>query len=337
MQRHGGNIFTHPVTLDVSANLNPLGCPERVTRAVMESAALWAHYPDPDCTVLCRAVAEDHGVSPQQVVCGNGADDLLFRTLAALRPKRVLLCAPGFGEYERAAVQCGAAVQYHMLEMVESFALTERILQDITPEISLVLLCSPNNPTGQLIGDALLARITERCAKTGSRLLLDTCFLPFTHAVLPPLLPHVLTLHAFTKTHCIPGLRIGYCLCGDGETARRIRETGQYWSVSAPAQAAGLACVEEKAHAGAARALFDVQRPRLAAALTQMGMQVFPSDAGFLLFKSPHPLYAPLLRQGILIRSCESFPGLGADFYRVCIRTAPENDRLIDAIGRCIT
>ena len=86
----------------------------------------------------------------------------------------------------------------------------------------------------------------------------------------------------------------------------------------------------------AARALYDAERPRLTRALENAGIRVFPSQAGFLLLQSRYPLYERLLGQGILIRSCESFAGLGKDYYRICIRTREENDRLIEAVRRCI-
>lgn len=336
---HGGNIFAHAVTYDFSANINPLGMPEEVRRAVIDNADLWEHYPDPDCTALVQAISKYEHVPAECIVCGNGADDLLYRMAGTLHPVRAVVPVPAFGEYERALKSVGCHVIQHFLQESEQFTLTERILPLLTPDVDLLLLCSPHNPTGQCISQVLMKKITAICREHHICLVLDACFLELAQdreSVLLPLTNGNIVLKAFTKSHAIPGLRLGYALCADVETAASLRQSGQFWSVSAPAQAAGTACVSETTYLQTARHLIAQERTFLMEGLTKLGAVVYPSDANFLLFRSAEGLDERLLKQGILIRNCGNYVGLDARFYRIAVRTHAENVIVLEAIRRCM-
>ncbi|MCR4645738.1 MAG: aminotransferase class I/II-fold pyridoxal phosphate-dependent enzyme [Oscillospiraceae bacterium] len=331
---HGGNIYTHSVKLDLSANINPLGTPDSVIRAVTASAGQWAHYPDPSCRVLSVALSEREGYPAEHIVCGSGADDLLFRIAYAFRPKTALLAEPCFGEYRRALEASGCRVLSHRGQKPAFFALSEAIFSEIEKKPDMLLLCTPNNPTGQLIPPDLLDAIARKCESMGILFVLDICFLSMTKAHAQSLPRTAILVNAFTKSHAIPGLRIGYALCPDAQTAQRIREQGQFWSVSAPAQAAGLAALQEDAYLAEARTLIAEERQYLAKNLQEMGCIVCPSDANFLLFQSEPGLADRLLEQGILIRSCANFAELDDTWYRIAVRTRPENQTLLQALRR---
>lgn len=338
-QVHGGNLFAHPVRYDFSANLNPLGMPEGVRRAVIENAWLWEHYPDPDCTALVQKLAAYEGIPATHIVCGNGADDLIYRITAALRPETAFLCAPSFGEYRKALEEQDCEVRLYYLREEDGFSLTEGYQEALTPDMQMAILCTPNNPTGRCISKRQLAEIIALCQWYGTTLLIDGCFLDFTEdgRMLNSLLrEHVILLKAFTKTYAMPGLRLGYALFGDADLAARVKQTGQFWSVSAPAQAAGIAALEEQAYFTKTKALIRTERQFLTEALTKTGVKVYPSDANFLLFRSVPGLAEQLLRENILIRSCESFEGLDERFYRIAVRTHARNEVLMDALRRCL-
>ena len=329
---HGGNIYTHSVKLDFSANINPLGTPDGILRAVTATADQWAHYPDPSCRVLSVALSEREGYPAEHIVCGSGADDLLFRIAYAFRPKTALIAEPCFGEYRRALEASGCQVLSHRGQKPAFFALSEAIFSEIEKKPDMLVLCTPNNPTGRLIAPALLDAIAKKCEDLGILLVLDICFLSLTAAYAQKLPRTAILVNAFTKSHAIPGLRIGYALCPDAETAQKIREQGQFWSVSTPAQAAGLAALQEDAYLENARTLIAEERQYLAKNLTAMGCTVCPSDANFLLFQSEPGLADRLLGQGILIRSCANFAGLDDTWYRIAVRTRPENETLLQAM-----
>ena len=132
----------------------------------------------------------------------------------------------------------------------------------------------------------------------------------------------------------MPGLRLGYCLSADTALLDRLSRCAQPWSVSGPAQAAGLAAAAEPLHPLLARQLIAPERSWLTQAMEGLGLRVFPSAANYLLFRAPgvSDLKERLLGQGVLIRSCANYPGLGEDYYRVAVRLRGENERLIQAM-----
>ena len=146
--------------------------------------------------------------------------------------------------------------------------------------------------------------------------------------------PQLFLLRAFTKTYAVPGLRLGYGLCADGDLLERLYAAAQPWSVSNVAQAAGVAACACRDWPERGREILRVQRPSLLQALRSLGCTVWEGQANYLLFRARGvtDLKERLLGKNILIRSCANYHGLGPDFYRVCVRREEENKRLIQAM-----
>ena len=338
---HGGDVYGNQhVQLDFSVNTNPLGLPGAIKQALSARADEFVRYPDPHCRALCAAIAQAEGVPPEWVLCGNGAADLIFRLGLAVKPRRALVCAPTFSEYERSLAQTGCEITRHKLAESDGFALTERILADIEPGVDMIFLCQPNNPTGRLISADLLAEILRRAQGIGAVAVVDECFLDFTGGLscksLLPVMDRLIVLKAFTKIYAMAGLRLGYLLCANADLRGRIVEAGACWSVSVPAQIAGEAALTLADWKADARRLIEAERAYLAGAMQELGVAVYPSDANFLLCKSDSPLYDTLLAKGILIRACGNFKGLDERFFRVAVRTHDDNVCLIEAIKEVI-
>ena len=238
--------------LDFSANVSPLGLPEAVRRAVEASLPHADRYPDPLCRALTGALAQAEGLPEAWLLCGAGAADLIFRLVLALRPARALVCAPTFAEYGEALTLAGCELLRCPLTAERGFAVTEAILEAITPGVELVFLCEPNNPTGRTTPRPLLDRILARCQRIGARLVIDECFNEFlddpaAHTMKGRLggCENLLILNAFTKIYAMAGLRLGWCACSDEALLARMAKAGPPWAVSGPAQAAGLAALAE--------------------------------------------------------------------------------------------
>ena len=288
-----------------------------------------------ELNTLRAALSERHGVNPARIVCGAGAADLIDRLARVLRPKHALIPVPTFTEYERALRSAGCPVEHFPLP--EDFHLPAGFPDAFTPETDLIFLCNPNNPTGLLTEPALL----RQCAARGVTLVVDECFLDLTEEpsryTIVPLLeeyPRLVILRAFTKTYAMAGLRLGYALCGSAETAQALRDCAQPWSVSVPAEAAGLAALKETAYEREVRAFLRTERARMLRALAALGFRAVPGQANFLLFFSEDTSLAQRLRgRGILLRDCRDFPGLAPGWYRAAIRKREENDALLKALG----
>ena len=329
--------------LDFSANVSPLGLPAGVAAAITNALPTADRYPDPLCRELRAALAGAEGVPADWILCGNGAADLIFRLALAVRPRRALLPAPTFAEYEAALQTVGCAVQRVFLREENEFAVTEEFVDAVTPETDIVFLCQPNNPTGQVTPPALVERLVRRCAECGAVLVVDECFLDFlpdrdawTAKQLLRDAPQLVILKAFTKLYAMAGVRLGYALCGDAALLEKMRGAGQPWAVSSLAQAAGLAALQETAYADAVRALIAEQRPRMAAGLRALGLRVMDGQANYLLFRATPDFGEKLRRRGAVVRSCANYPGLDAAWYRTAVRTAEENTRLLQIMGEIL-
>ena len=339
---HGGDTYgCPPDLLDCSINLNPMGAPGPVLEGACRAVLDCAHYPDPACRGLRRAIARRDGVEEDQILCGNGASDLIYRMALACKLRQALLLAPTFSEYRRALEGVGCQIREHRLEERTGFLPGEDLLEAIVPGVDLVFLCDPNNPTGRLVDGALLRAAAEQCRAVGAVLAVDECFLPLSDGAGPGLAPclaeypNLLLLRAFTKSYAMAGLRLGYALSANGGLLEWMAAAGPPWSVSTPAQAAGLAALEQCSDwPEKARALLASERPALSDGLAALGLEVVPGQANYLLFRAAGAadLNDRILTRGVLIRSCANYHGLGNDWYRVCVGQAEQNRRLLAAL-----
>ena len=339
---HGGDTYgCPPDLLDCSIHLNPMGAPGPVLEGACRAVLDCARYPDPACRGLRRAIARRDGVEEDQILCGNGASDLIYRMALACKLRQALLLAPTFSEYRRALEGVGCQIREHRLEERTGFLPGEDLLEAIVPGVDLVFLCDPNNPTGRLMDGGLLGRVLSRCREVGAFLAVDQCFLELTGGDPRRLTEELsggglLLLRALTKSYALAGLRLGYALCGEEALLDRMAAAGPPWAVSVPAQAAGEIALQQfsrwpKDSLGAIRR----GRERLAAGLTGLGLWVCPGDGNFLLFRGPEDLGRRLLeREHILVRDCSDYSGLGPGWFRIGVRTEEENERLLTAAAR---
>ena len=214
---HGGDIYRHPDMIDFSSNCNPFGPPQRVQDAICRAAGQIGHYPDVQCSLLRDALSAKLHVPGAWIFFGNGAAEVIFAAVTALKPKKALLPAPTFAEYAQALETVGCEIQYEQTAEADGFALPMDFAEQITEDIDMVFLCNPNNPTGNLLSREETERVIRRAGALGCTVVLDECFLDFVEkpdefSMLGELAayPHVILLKAFTKLYAMAGARLGY-------------------------------------------------------------------------------------------------------------------------------
>ena len=345
---HGGDWAgyykkTRTLPLDFSANISPLGLPKGVREAVTKALDRADRYPDPFCRNLREEIGRAWSVPSAWILCGNGAGDLIERLVQAVRPKRALVTAPTFSEYPAALRRVGCTVREYQLSPENGFHLTDSFLEEITEETELVFLCEPNNPSGVTTEPDLLCRIAERCDRYGALLAVDECFNamlsePDKHTLLPYLAEYrLLILNAFTKSHGMAGLRLGFCLCRNTDLLENMGRSGQPWPVSVAAQEAGIAALQDTEYPINLRVLLDRQRPILRSGLEELGAVQITGEANYLMFRhTDFQLADKLEHRGVLIRRCDDYVGLGPGWYRVAVRGREDNQQLLQAIRRVI-
>ena len=294
-----------------------LACPRAWRMPSLRHCPLRTAIRTPLCRELRTALSRAEQLPEPWILCGNGAADLIYRLVWALKPRRALLLAPTFAEYAAALESVGCEVKRETLHEADDFAVTEAFVQAVNQSIDLVFLCQPNNPTGQITPPELVQRLVRRCADCGAVLVVDECFLDFLQQrdalTAKPLLqtaPNLVILKAFTKLYAMAGGAAGVCLVFQHRTAGQNAGRGPaVGGVSSLAQAAGTAALRETAYADAVRALIADQRPKLAAGLRALGLQVIEGSANYLLFRAPETLSAALQQQGVCLRSCGNYQG----------------------------
>ncbi|ETP73701.1 PLP-dependent enzyme, histidinol-phosphate/aromatic aminotransferase or cobyric acid decarboxylase [Lachnospiraceae bacterium JC7] len=183
---HGGDIYEKNIRLDFSININPLGMPGGARDAAIKGVELSTFYPDWDQRELRKAVSEHIGIDGENLLFGNGAADLIYRLMQVIRPEKVMVPAPSFSEYGKAAIMSGSEVQEFFLYEKDSFSFNDETLEKFIDQIenmaagSAVFLCNPNNPDGGMIPKKMLLRIYEVCKKNSIWIIVDECFLPFS-------------------------------------------------------------------------------------------------------------------------------------------------------------
>jgi len=346
---HGGNLRqlaqmagkAEKDILDFSANLNPLGPPEWMQEMICAHGGALAHYPDPDCSALLEAVSERYGADLKEIIAGNGSSEILY-LLARAFGRRGIIPVPSYIDYARACRASDKPVTLLPMQESKGFRLDLQSLDSVLEGDEVVFIGQPNNPTGGFSSPECIRQLARRHDST--LFVLDEAFADFVEGLdrLTRRRPqNVVVLLSLTKIFAIPGLRLG-CAVAESTVIERLRQMQPPWPVNTLAQAVGAAAVKDQDYLDRARRYVTRQRSLLAREIEGIGnFTVYPGSANFLLIRIDHPamdaqiLAQRLLSQGIAVRTCNDFAGLDPRFFRIAVRTEPENLRLCDCLRHC--
>lgn len=350
---HGGNVYAAARAgggawseyLDFSANINPLGLPLSVRQSLLKALDCVIHYPDPDASQFKQAVSRCYRIPAEMITAGNGAVELLYVLCHVIKPRRVLIPAPAFSEYERAARAAGAAIQYFFLRPEDGFAIsTEKIAAELT-SVDMVFIGNPNNPTGSLIENSRIEPLLAEAARRSAIVVVDESFLDFlpddslyTCRSLLQKYPNLFILHSLTKFYALPGLRLGFALSSP-ERTRLLHLSKDPWNVNCLAQAAGAVALSDADYRRQTHDLLSHEINRLFQQLTDVsGLRVYPPAVNFILIEitsagiTAAQLREAMLQRKILIRDCGNYPGLSPHYIRVAVKQPEQNQVLLSAL-----
>ncbi|TFB23524.1 threonine-phosphate decarboxylase [Lelliottia nimipressuralis] len=350
MSEHGGNVLETglqlgidpELLLDFSANINPLGLPERVRSLIVSHLDIIMQYPDVEYRHLHQALARASQCDYDQTIAGNGETELIYGLVRTLAPRRAMLLVPGFAEYRRALQQQGCEIIDYALSEQNGFQVDASLLDAVRAHRpDCLFIATPNNPTGLMPDAALLDRLASLCEAQQISLIVDEAFIDFLPqgSTLAPRLAesrYLYLLRSLTKFFAIPGLRLGYLLSGNTQTIRQLKRTREPWSVNAFSALVGQHLLLDEDYIARSHAFIARERDFLWQAMTRFSsLAVWEPQANFIFFRclrQGFDLKAALLGHHILIRHCENYPGLDRDYYRIAVRTEAENRRFIDAL-----
>lgn len=343
---HGGNIYgfseaERKVLIDFSANITPLGMPDEIREVIQDELEHALHYPDPDSDRLRCAIGEKYHIDHRQVICGNGAADIVYRFVYAAKPKTALVIHPTFVEYEEAMDCVGTTIKSYPLNH-HDFKIKEDFLDYVTPELDAIFICNPNNPTGVLTDPGLLLDILKKAQEMDTYVVLDECFLDFEKEEDKYSMIHhlsdfskLLILKSFTKMYGIPGVRAGYGLSSDIDLLKMMRHCGQSWPVSTMAVSAAVKALTLEDYHQAVIRYVDQERAYLETALGNLGIVYIQGHANYILIHTEGmlDLYEQLLAKHIMIRTCTNYTNLDGSYYRIAINRHEDNEKLIEALS----
>jgi histidinol-phosphate aminotransferase len=307
-----------------------------------ESIAGLNRYPEPQPHSLVEGLATLYEVAPESVLVGRGSDeaiDLLTRSFCRAGHDAVLVCPPTFGMYSVCARIQGAEVITVPLRSEHGFALNEdAILERCTANVKVVFLCSPNNPTGNLLDEQGVLRIAAKLAGRAV-VVVDEAYIEFSGAQSLarhlPRMPHLAILRTLSKAHGLAGARCG-TLIADPEVIALLRKVIPPYAITQLTLEAVLRQLEP-ANQNESRAnveLIRSERQRLSSALPSLGrvVRVWPSDANFILAQFNDAGSALQLARDthLLVRDARGYPGLG-QALRISVGTPQQNNRLLEA------
>ena len=347
---HGGNltwaarIAGCPVysIRDFSASINPLGIPQTVVSAIVDDIPGLAVYPNPDYPRLKACLARECGLAAKYIIPGNGSAELLTWAAKDLAQNDfTYLIAPAFGDYRRALNTFDAKIEI-LIGRLPFGDLCSLIPQKIASNLGL-LLNNPHNPTGKLWEKAEITPYLEKFALV----VIDEAFMDFLPLSqqqslidLVPNFPNLVILRSLTKFYSLPGLRLGYAIASP-ERINRWQQWRDPWSVNSLAATAAVVAMKDRDYQQDTWQWLATSKNQLWQGLNNLpGLQPLPSEVNFILVKSDFSvtsLQKNLLQQDrIYIRDCLSFPELGDRYFRVAVRTPPENQLLLQALKKAI-
>jgi histidinol-phosphate aminotransferase len=322
----------------LSANENPLGPSPRVVEAVAREAARVHLYPDGGATALREALARRLGVTPGELLVGNGADELIgLIARAAFEPgDEVVVPEPSFEPYGTSATIAGArAVPSPLVGYATDL---EDVRRKVTDRTTAIMLCSPHNPTATIVRGKPLRAFLDALGDDPPLVILDEAYRDFVDDPEYPdgvaLLrrhPRLILLRTFSKIAALAGLRVGYAVAR-AETLDWLNRVREPYNVNRLGQVAALTALEDEAHWERSRRFVIEERRFLSEGLGRRGYTFPPSQSNFLLVKVPDApaLRERLLRAGILVRDGADvgFPG----HLRISVGLRATNEQLLSLL-----
>jgi histidinol-phosphate aminotransferase len=337
----GEGYHSPQVEVEVRLNTNesPFPPPESWSAELLDALAdvSFHRYPDRPATELRTAVADLHGVGIDEVFCANGSNEVLQTLLLAFGGpgRRAVLFEPTYALQSHISRLTGTEVVRGTRD--DDFLISpddaRRLLAEAAPQITF--LCSPNNPTGRAEPRPTVEAVLDAAP---GMVIVDEAYGQFSSwsalDLRTPARPGLVVTRTFSKTWAMAGARLGY-LVADPRVVAACETVVLPYHLSTQTQLAGVIALRHRHEMEARVARIAEERGRVAAALADLSVESWPSDANFILFrpkeKSADEVWHALLAHSVLIRNCAEWDGLQG-CLRVTIGTPEENDRFLTAL-----
>ena len=305
--------------IKLNQNESPVDWPLKTEVFARVAGQAWNRYPDFESTKLRTALADAYGFAPENILTGNGSNELLAATIGTFvgPGTPVVLARPAFALYEKLVCIAGGLPIAVDVDFESGLLPVDEM---VSAGGSVIIICSPNNPTGSILPPDGIARLLA----TGATVLFDRAYGDFARDTLPPLHDRLVTFSTFSKAWGLAALRVGW-LASTAATCREIRKVKLPYSLNIVSETAAMLALEHRQLADDNVSRVIAERERLVAAMSAIpGVSAFPSQANFIAFRS-RAKFEDFLERGVLLRKY-------AGFLRVSVGTREENDAFLDAL-----
>lgn len=317
--------FTGSASIFLDANESPF--PSKFNR-----------YPDPKHYQLKNAFANEKGISMEQVIFGNGSDeiiDLLVRSVCQPSEDEIIICPPTYGMYSvsaninQVAIKEVALLPHYQLDV-------KKILDSIKDKTKLIFVCSPNNPTGNLLNKKDIIELLDRFQ---GLVIVDEAYIDFAQSpgFIPILAsyPNLFIMQTFSKARGLAGIRLGIGI-GHPDLIHILHKVKPPYNINSFSQCKALQSLQKKEKLNKQIQSIIKERERLSKAFSKLSLteKVYPSDANFILVKfntDPLAIYNYLVKKGIIVRD-RSKVLLCEGSLRFTVGTKKENSALLKAL-----
>jgi len=327
-------------SIKIASNENPLGPSPKALEAIARSLSSLHRYPDGSTFYLRRRLAERHGVAPEEILVGNGSNEMIELVARAIMRQgdEAVMSDQAFLIYS-IVVQAvgGRAVRVPLRDFTHDL---EAMAAAVTPRTRVVFVANPNNPTGTIVRRDAWRRFLVGVAGRDLLVVADEAYAEYVRDPSYPDTIHergdggttVVTLRTFSKLFGLAGLRVGYAVAPPlvVDMLARVR---QPFNVNGLAQVGALAALDDTAHVERTLATNREGLAYLEDALVRLGLEFVPSQANFLLVRVGRgvDVYDALLRRGVITRPMDAygFP----EHLRVTVGLPEENQRFVAALA----
>jgi len=353
---HGGDLLSasemygieEDQLLDFSSNMNPLGPPQVVADILSQYIQHITKYPDPAIRQLRETIAYKHHIHAEEVIVGNGAAELIDLVIRYFKPKTAAIVAPSFIEYEQALQKIGCEITYIESNADNDFTPNEQQVDQLMEQqtVELYMLGHPNNPTGQLLSEAMVTDLLQ----SGAIVVLDEAFLDF-HQNEDELswiskvttYRNLFVIRSMTKFYSIPGIRLGYMI-GVANQLQLMKGMQYPWSVNSLAQFIGHAVLQDHTFANQSKSWLVEEANWMYEQLAAIQVRPFRTVTNYILVDlsygydiSSSELQQLMGMQGILIRDASTFKGLEASYIRLAIKTRQQNIQCVSTLSTILS
>ena len=333
-----------------AANVNPLGMSPNAREELKKHLDIISRYPDRAYTALRSAISSYVHAPAEHIILGNGVTELLTLCFHTLAFSNALIVGPTYSEYERDLLLAGTQISHFFAREEDDFVLSVEGLIEAGRKSDLVILCNPNNPTSQALKTEELAEILSAYQAGGTWLIIDETYVEFdehcdeiTASSLTTQFDHLIVLRGTSKFFATPGLRLGYALTGNRDFLQKVTAIQDPWSINSVAEFVGSVMFTDREYIDRVRSYMAQERDFLVKELSAIpGIRLYPPTANFILCRlssdgpDAEDLFDSLIRKGMMIRNCSTFPSLSAQYIRICYMSHEDNVRLVTAIKEVI-